>query len=264
MAKVSQTPTPYPNVNVVLHALLKETRAALGENFFGMYLYGSLASGDFDEHSSDVDFVIITNQEITADEISKLRALHERIAHSGLEWAKKLEGSYVPRAVLRRYIPNDIARPQYNEGVFFLAPHESDWIVQRYILRAYAVVVAGPPIQPHIDPVSSDELRGAVAGILSGWWAMHILTQPQALLRAGYQPYAVLTMCRALYCFEHGAIVSKPRAARWAMESLEGKWNSLIEHALSHRADTSDNALAQTTELIRYTVARAAMYRVPK
>lgn len=260
MAKISQTPTPYPKVNVVLHALLQDTRAALADNFFGMYLYGSLASGDFDEHSSDVDFVVVTRAEIAEETIPKLRALHERIADSGLAWAKKLEGSYMPRDALRRYIPNDAPRPQYNEGKFFVAPHESDWIIQRHLLREYGVTVAGPPIRPLIDSVSPDELRGAVAGILLGWWSTHILAQPDELLRHGYQPYAVLTMCRSLYCFEHGAIVSKPFAARWAMESLDEKWKALIERALSHNADTSPDALAQTFELIRYTVQRAGMY----
>lgn len=261
MARLAQTPTPYPEVNVVLHALLQETRAALGENFFGMYLYGSLASGDFDEHSSDVDFVVVTRHEITENEISKLRAGHEQIAKSGLKWAPKLEGSYIPRDALRRYHPNDAPRPQFNEGKFFVAPHESDWMIQRYILREYGVIVAGPPIRPLIDPVSPDELRGAVAGILLGWWSTHILAQPDELLRHGYQPYAVLTMCRALYCFENGAIVSKPIAARWAMEHLDARWKALIARALTQRADLSRQALNETRALIQFTIERAKRHK---
>ena len=61
MTKIAQPPTPYPEVNVLLFRLLKEVQEALGEQFIGMYLYGSLASGDFDEKSSDVDFVVVTH-----------------------------------------------------------------------------------------------------------------------------------------------------------------------------------------------------------
>ncbi len=257
MSKISQPPTPYADINVLLHQLLVEVQTALGENFFGMYLYGSLASGDFDEHSSDVDFVVVTRHEIAENAISKLRALHERIAQSGLEWANKLEGSYIPRDALRRYHPNEAPRPQYNEGHFFVAPHESDWIIQRYILREYGVIVAGPSIKPFIDPVSPDELRGAVAGILLSWWSTHILAHPDELLRQGYQPYAVLTMCRSLYCFENGAIVSKPFAARWAMEQLDARWKPLIERALMQQADLSRHALKETQALIQFTIERA-------
>src|SRR4051812_13397758 len=118
MAKISQPPTPYAAVNVLLFRLLQEVQAALGAQFIGMYLYGSLASGDFDEHSSDIDFVVVTQDEIAADLIPKLKAVHERIAQSGLKWASKLEGSYISRAALRRYNPNDPPRVQYNEGQF--------------------------------------------------------------------------------------------------------------------------------------------------
>jgi hypothetical protein len=257
MAKFSQPPTPYAGVNVLLYRLLVETQNALGKNFFGMYLYGSLASGDFDEHASDVDFVVVTQEEITEDEIAELRALHERIACSNLTWAAKLEGSYIPRAALKRYNQNDPPRPQYNEGKFFIAPHESDWIIQRYILREYGVVVAGPLLEPFVDPVTPDELRRAVAGILNGWWANEILAHPENLKRAGYQSFAVLTMCRALYCLEHGAIVSKPDAARWAMETLGARWREFIARALAQNADTSPKGLRETVAFIRFTIARA-------
>jgi hypothetical protein len=42
-------------VNTVLQALLTGAQAVLGEHFIGLYLYGSLASGDFNPQSSDID-----------------------------------------------------------------------------------------------------------------------------------------------------------------------------------------------------------------
>ena len=44
------SPTPYPEVNAILNVLLADVRAILGDQFVGFYLYGSLASGDFDSH----------------------------------------------------------------------------------------------------------------------------------------------------------------------------------------------------------------------
>lgn len=242
---------------MLLHRFLKEVQAALGDQFLGMYLYGSLASGDFDEHSSDVDFVVVTREEVGEDLIPKLRAVHERIAASGLKWALKLEGSYISRAALRRYDPNDAPRVQYNEGRFYLDRHGSDWIIQRHILREHSVIVAGPPLKPWIDPVKPDELRGAVAEVLRGWWRNWILTHPQELNRPGYQPFAVLTMCRSLYAFEHGEIVSKPAAGRWALGALDSQWKELIERALTQKADLSPEGLDKTISLIQYTLERS-------
>lgn len=258
MAKISQPPTPYAAINVLLHRLLTEVQTVLGDNFFGMYLYGSLASGDFDEHSSDVDFVVVTRAEIDEDVVAKLRAVHEGLWAKGGKWAAKLEGAYLPLAVLRRHDPNDVARPFVNEGEFKVEQFGSDWIIQRYILREYGAVVAGPSLKEWIDPVTPDDLRGAVAGVLLGWWDKTWLpNHPGELEQPAYQPYIVLTMCRAKYAFANGAIVSKPAAARWALANLEPKWHGMIKRALAQDPDLSPETLERTREMVRETIAQA-------
>ena len=47
-------PTPVSDLNAVLAELLREMRAALGEDLAALWLQGAFAVGDFDEHS-DVD-----------------------------------------------------------------------------------------------------------------------------------------------------------------------------------------------------------------
>ena len=83
----SAHPTPYPDVNAILTLLLAEVRAILGDRFVGMYLYGSLSSGDFDPGSSDVDFLVATEGELPDEALAALEAMHARIAASGLPWA---------------------------------------------------------------------------------------------------------------------------------------------------------------------------------
>jgi predicted nucleotidyltransferase len=40
--------TPYPDVDELLESLHSRIRAVLGERLAGLYLYGSLTTGDFD------------------------------------------------------------------------------------------------------------------------------------------------------------------------------------------------------------------------
>jgi hypothetical protein len=47
-------PTPYPEVNTILQELLEGAMSILESHFVGMYLDGSLASGDFDQDSDIV------------------------------------------------------------------------------------------------------------------------------------------------------------------------------------------------------------------
>ena len=57
-------PTPYSDVNAILVRLLHEVQTILGERFLGMYLYGSLAAGDFDPQHSNINFLVVTTAEL--------------------------------------------------------------------------------------------------------------------------------------------------------------------------------------------------------
>lgn len=72
----------------------------------------------------------------------------------------------------------------------------------------------------------------------------------------GYRCYAVLTMCRMLYTLHHGAIVSKPVAARWVEATLDPRWIPLIRDARAWSAAAPPD-LTATLELIRHTHARS-------
>ena len=50
---MSHTYTPYEDVNLILNLLLANVQEVLTNQFIGLYLYGSLATGDFDPKTSD-------------------------------------------------------------------------------------------------------------------------------------------------------------------------------------------------------------------
>lgn len=247
-------PTPYPDVNAVLHVLLSSVQAVLGGHFVGLYVHGSLATGDFNPRRSDVDFVVVTADELPDEMLAVLAAMHARILASGLAWASRLEGSYIPRHVLRRYDPTRVTHPALRvDGSFGLDHHGSDWIIQRHIIREHGIVMAGPAPQALIDPVQPDDLRRAVLATLREWWSPQ-LRDPVRLHDDEYQAYAILTMCRALYTLQHGVVDSKSMAARWAQEALGERWATLIERALAWQHGVLLDSLNETLDFIRYTL----------
>jgi len=250
------TPTSSPDVNEVLNLLLAKVREILGGQFVGMYLYGSLASGDFDPESSDIDFLVVTADKLPEETISKLEGMHDHLWATGLKWASKLEGAYVPRQLIRRHHPNGPPCPTVNEGRFYMAGLGSDWIIQRHIVRESGAVLAGPEPKTLIDPVTPEEIRGAVLGVLQEWW-FPMLDDPAWLSEHGteYHAFAILTMCRALYALEHGTVVSKQAAAKWAQTRLGNRWARIIEQSIPAQKPGSGQAdlLNEALELIRYT-----------
>ncbi|HMB24266.1 MAG TPA: aminoglycoside adenylyltransferase domain-containing protein [Anaerolineales bacterium] len=249
-------PTFYPDVNEVLKSLLSNAREILDDQFVGMYLYGSLSSGEFNPETSDIDFLIVTTDTLADEAIARLESMHRQLWSSRKKWAGKLEGAYVPQALIRFHNPEGVLCPSVNEGQFYMARLGSDWIIQRHVVRECGVVLAGPDPATLIDPINSDDIRSAIRGILREWW-FPMLNDPSWLANHGseYHAYAILTMCRALHALEHGTIVSKPAAAHWAQDQLGERWKQIIELAILAQKPGSaqTDLLSDALEFIRYT-----------
>jgi hypothetical protein len=253
-------PTAYPEVNTALHALLAGVRSVLGDLMVGLYVHGSLAGGGFEPGRSDVDFCVATAGPLPADLLPALEAMHARLTASGWPWADRLEGSYVPVQALRRYDPVNAHHPALRvDGTFAVDHHGVDWPIQLHVLREHGIALAGPRPATLIDPIAPDDLRRATLGVLHAWWVPK-LDDPTLLRSAEYQAYAILTMCRILYTLEHGTVVSKAHAARWARTRLNGGRAPLIANALAWRHGMALDALEDVLDLIRHTVHRAERY----
>lgn len=247
-------PTPYDDVNRLLLLFLAKVQTVLREKLVGFYLYGSLALGDFDPASSDIDFLVVTTEELSGELLEHLRDMHASIASSGLRYAKRLEGSYIPRALLRRYDPHHARHPGIGvDWEFHVAQHGSNWIIERHILRERGVVVWGPSPRTLIDAIPPHELRQAVCEQVRDFWHAQ-LDGPEWLRPRDYQSFAVLTLCRALHTLSQGTVVSKPAAAAWARQALDPTWRPIIDRALIWRHQHEKDDLTETLVFLRYAV----------
>ena len=58
--------TPYPDIDALLSRLLDQMQRILDKKLAGLYLYGSLVTGDFDRESSDIDLLAVTASAMVA------------------------------------------------------------------------------------------------------------------------------------------------------------------------------------------------------
>ena len=229
----------YPEMASVLQRFVAGVQNALGLNFLGAYLVGSLATGDFD-FDSDVDFLILTNAELSDAEVRSLQTTHVEIHALGCYPAEHLEGSYISKELLNR---TDLVGI---EPLWFVdngskslerSIHDNRWHV-RWILRERGITMIGPDPKTLLHPVPTGALRSeAVAAIqeLKSRFAAEI-DRPLGWFNTRFgQSFTVLTCCRMLYTCGSGTVQSKLSGVKWAEQSLDPEWCELIRNAWTER-----------------------------
>jgi hypothetical protein len=208
-------------------------------------LRGSLVTGGFRVESSDIDLLAVTERLVSEAEFARLLAWHNAIGQADHPFAKRFEIAYIDRANLRRFEPGH-RFPTLGQGETLVwAEHQSNWILERWMVREQGVALAGPPPKTLIDPVEAGEMAVAVRDRLQDWaaWASDI-HDPEWHWPRAHKAYVVETMCRALYTLARGAIGSKQQSVAWAREELPEPWRSLVERSQSWRTDqTVDDSL---------------------
>jgi len=258
-------PTSYPELNAVLAEFVAGVRAILDENFCGAYLQGSFAVGDADEHS-DVDFIVVTHDEVSVEQQAALHAMHVRLYGLESHWAQHLEGSYVPKESLRQLDPVRRPYPYVDNGsTEVVLDNHCNTHVVRWSLREYGVRLAGPEPKSLVDPVPAEGLREELVATLREYadWA------PAPTQAGGMsqwkQTSLVLSFCRILHTLASGRVASKRASGEWALEALDPEWTSLVQRALDDRPDPwgrvhrpADPAVAERTlAFAEYAVAEA-------
>ena len=258
MSQPTTRPRP-PNRDVgdILDAVIRGVRSVLTGNLVGVYLRGSLATGDFMD-TSDIDFLVATERPVSDAEAEALIALQAHLAALPNPYANKLEGAYIDRAALRRFEPGRRFLTVECDTPLRWKVHETSSIIERYVLRGKGVALFGPDPKTLIDPISHEELRDAVRLRIREWatWAA-APDDPEWLPPRSHQAYVVETMCRALYTLACGELASKRKAAEWAITALSEPQRSLVETAVASRADvTPDKATIE--DVLRFVQWAAA------
>ncbi len=229
----------YPELASVLQRFVASVQDALGGNFLGAYLVGSLAIGDFDL-DSDVDFLILTNTELSDAELKSLRTTHVDIHALGCYPAEHLEGSYLSTDLLNRADLVGVEPLWYvDNGSTSLerSIHDNQWHV-RWILRERGITIIGPDPKTLLDPIPAGAMCTEAVNALQKLKILIVAEIGQPLgwfnMRFG-QSFAVLTSCRMLHTCQTGTVQSKLSAARWAEQSLDPTWRALIRKAWTER-----------------------------
>jgi predicted nucleotidyltransferase len=204
-----------PEVRELLGRLADEQERVLGADLLGSYVFGSVATGDFEADISDVDTATVLRADPTSDQLTALGALHQEIVQDLPRWEDRVEVVYVSARALATFRTASSPAARISPGEPFHAIEVDDrWLIDWYQLREVGITLRGPDIASLVAAITNSEY---VEGV-----RQHLLTWRGSLddlESRGDQAYAILSMCRGLRTLRTGEQVSKREAARWGPRS---------------------------------------------
>jgi len=225
----------------------------LGANLVGLYLYGSLVTGDFDPEISDVDLLAVVSTDVGQEQFERLHRMHDDLEAQNPRWKDRIEVQYVSTHALQTFRSESSQIAAISPGEpFHFKDAGREWLINWYVIRERGQVLYGPDPCTHIPPISKQEYLQTVREHATMW--VEWLEQPQD---QAWQAYVILTMCRILYAIRFGEQLSKQKAALW-MQTEHPDWAWLVRKALVWRKGERDEGAAQaatwpeTAEFVRF------------
>jgi Domain of unknown function (DUF4111)/Nucleotidyltransferase domain len=214
-------------IEALLGRLTDEIRRSSNGSLVGLYVYGSLVTGEFDKDRSDIDLLAVVDSEVDGGTFDRLDRMHARFVEDHPAWEDRIEVAYVPAPALWNFRTQTDQIAVISPGEpFHLKAAGKVWLINWYMVREVGVILCGPPPRALIPQISQSEFVEAAREQAEAWkeWVFKMGA-------SGAQSYAVLTLCRALYAHTHGRQASKKQAALWTRAYLP-PWAPLIQQSL--------------------------------
>lgn len=213
---------------------IRRCHKVMGEDLTAVYLHGSLAMGCFNPEMSDLDFLVISERQLSTED--RLLITGEMLEVSGSPHA--IEMSVIACDDLRHWQHPMPYAFHYGEGyrlsyqsaledINFWQPSQppqtdTDLAAHFVITRERGIALVGTSPRELLPEVPVDDYVDAL---------LYDFDEAAANIQA-QQVYGVLNLCRVYWFLQKNAIASKDEAGVWAMSTLPEEHRSVVSQAL--------------------------------
>ena len=252
--------TPNSGVDGIVASIQEAIAGVAGPLLVGLYLFGSLATGDFEEGVSDIDLIAVLSDPPNDKLAARLDRMHANLAAANPAWAGRIEVIYISAHGLANCRTDAATIAVISPGEpFHVVEAGRDWNLTWYPAREESVALVGPPIQTLIPSIPFAEFAEEVRASLRAFPG-----RIEDDAHPGSQAYAILTMCRGLFTIRLGRRPSKREAAAWAQQEFP-RWADLITRSLTWRqrqwepGDQDGTTTVSQTRVFVTEIARLAL-----
>ena len=206
--------SPEPMLRKSVDAMVKAIVGALSENAPSIYLFGSVALGDFRFGWSDIDLLVLTEKQISSEQAGRL--LHLRQDMTGREpenpYYRLFEGGMLRLSAFLKDTPDTV--------VYWGTSGER--VTDRYVFNSlcmlelldHGVLLYGGDVRDLLRRPSYEDLRTDVRRYYETI-REHGGNTGRSLYSLGW----LLDISRCIYTLRTGKIIAKTNAGEWALEN---------------------------------------------
>jgi predicted nucleotidyltransferase len=245
MAEVSAAEFP-PEVAGLLGRLRE--RLAARADVIGVYVYGSLVTGDYSPAASDIDVVTLMRREPDQAVIRELTELHTALTGTG--------GPVSQLHCL--YVAADAASDPERLCTYWFGDRMTQWqmkLLTRAELAEAGMALHGPWPPPGVEPVPLADLQAAVYTESVGYWRQ-ISRKRKLWLQDTWVDHALVALPRAEALLTSGDMITKGEAISRLVAF--GVPSSLAEE-IRRRRDGRPVRVSPPGRLVRAVRARRVM-----
>lgn len=225
-----------PLLGITLKRFTQELIDFFKERLLSIILYGSVTFGDLAPGYGDLDFLAVTDDDLSEKDCDGLIELRKpfRSEASGI-YAHMLEGAFLPRKMLNP----EVAGRAFWWGTTKEVPwmrNQLGWLVL-HVIRERGLVIWGKDLRQEIPTANRQSLLEDVANFCKG-----VPASPKGDI---HDIDWLLTSARLLLFLKENRLSSKSEAADWGVSNTQGVWKSQLQKAKLLRLnpqllDTSD------------------------
>lgn len=223
----------------VAEIFTEESKRILGDNLVGVYLHGSAVMGCFNPEKSDVDLLVVVNEEPT--DTVKRAFLDMVVSLNENGPAKGIEMSVVRRGVCKPFVyPTpfelhfskmhlDWYRSNPEDYIAKMKGTDRDLAAHITVIRARGVCLCGESIDEVFGEVPKQDYMDSL------WYDIADAEEDIA----EDTMYLTLNLARVLAFQKDGSVLSKKEGGEWGLKNLPEKYHMLLLDALSeYRGET--------------------------
>ena len=224
---------------------------AAREDVVGVYVYGSLATGDYSPAASDIDVVVLVRREPGPAMTRELTELHTALAGPG--GPDPLTGQ-----LHCLYVAADYASDPERLCTYWFGDRMTQWqmkLLTQAELASAGVALYGPWPPPGIKPVPVAGIQAAVHGEITGYWR-RVSRRRRCWLQDSWVDHSLVVLLRAEALLTSGDLITKSEAISRLAGLGVPAW---LAQDIRRRRDGHPVTLSKPRRLVRAVRARCAM-----